>query len=701
MWNKCKWMLVAAALLAFPAAASAAPPPIGGLTQLPGTAGCVATSASGSCQVAYGIYAPESALVSPDGRFVYSGSYPANNSTPGLAAFSRDPSTGQLTQLPGKAGCYTPDGSSQAGAGTCTSVRGLGDGDGSDFAITSDGQWAYMVTQSSSPLGVAPGIVIFRRDPATGALTQLPGTAGCVSSNGSSQAGPGTCQTLSTLTSPNGITLSSDDRFAYVTDAGSHAIHVLARDPATGELTEVQCLYDGTGVVLGCTLARSVGNAQSIVISPDGTHAYAADYSANGISILDRDPATGLLSEKTGAAGCISEDGADSIGQSTCATGRVLSGAYAMSISPDGQTLFVSAYNANGVAIFHVNADGTLTQLAGTAGCVTIDGKDESGSPTCAAGRALHHPYGSTVSPDGRTLYVTEFGASRSEGGVAVFSIDRSSGALTQLAGTAGCITGDGTWSNLPGLCAADPALAGTYQPAVSPDGKSVYVASFNGDSLTTFTRETGPTCSAAGASTAYQTAITVALSCTDADGDPLTTSILAAPAHGTLGQLTNGTVTYTPAAGYSGPDSFTFDATDGSNPSAPATVTITVGAPAPPSVPVAPAAPAPPAPPPATSPKLSHVTQAHRTWHEGKHGGTTFTFTLNEAAQVTFTFTATQKHHQHTLGRLTIKGRPGKNKVAFDGIINRHAKLKPGTYTVTITTSPGTPQRLTFTIVK
>ena len=59
-------------------------------------------------------------------------------------------------------------------------------------------------------------------------------------------------------------------------------------------------------------------------------------------------------------------------------------------------------------------------------------------------------------------------------------------------------------------------------------------------------------------------------------DGNPLTFSVATQPAHGTLsGTAPN--LTYTPAAGYSGADSFTFVANDGTVNSAPATVNITV----------------------------------------------------------------------------------------------------------------------------
>src|SRR5439155_12992409 len=50
----------------------------------------------------------------------------------------------------------------------------------------------------------------------------------------------------------------------------------------------------------------------------------------------------------------------------------------------------------------------------------------------------------------------------------------------------------------------------------------------------------------------------------TDADGDPLTASVVSGPSHGSLTFNTNGTFRYTPDANYNGPDSFTYTANDG-----------------------------------------------------------------------------------------------------------------------------------------
>jgi hypothetical protein len=75
---------------------------------------------------------------------------------------------------------------------------------------------------------------------------------------------------------------------------------------------------------------------------------------------------------------------------------------------------------------------------------------------------------------------------------------------------------------------------------------------------------------------------VTIPLACTDGNEDPITRAIVAPPAHGALGVIdgTSNTVLYSAAAGYSGPDSFTFGAADPNGQGAPATVTIAVGKP-------------------------------------------------------------------------------------------------------------------------
>jgi hypothetical protein len=86
--------------------------------------------------------------------------------------------------------------------------------------------------------------------------------------------------------------------------------------------------------------------------------------------------------------------------------------------------------------------------------------------------------------------------------------------------------------------------------------------------------------------STEENVAETISLSASDANGDALTFSVVAGPMNGTLGSLSpancvagvcTATVTYTPGNNYTGADSFTYQANDGANASAAATISITV----------------------------------------------------------------------------------------------------------------------------
>ena len=62
-----------------------------------------------------------------------------------------------------------------------------------------------------------------------------------------------------------------------------------------------------------------------------------------------------------------------------------------------------------------------------------------------------------------------------------------------------------------------------------------------------------------------------------DPDGNTITAQLVSSPSHGTLVLNSNGSFTYTPASGYTGSDSFSYRASDGSLTSSSATVTLTV----------------------------------------------------------------------------------------------------------------------------
>ncbi len=91
------------------------------------------------------------------------------------------------------------------------------------------------------------------------------------------------------------------------------------------------------------------------------------------------------------------------------------------------------------------------------------------------------------------------------------------------------------------------------------------------------------PVAANGGVSTPADTGVEITLTAADTEGSALTYSIVTGPAHGTLGAINGNRVLYTPAGGYSGPDSFTFRANDGGANSNVATILIGVIPPPPP----------------------------------------------------------------------------------------------------------------------
>lgn len=129
--------------------------------------------------------------------------------------------------------------------------------------------------------------------------------------------------------------------------------------------------------------------------------------------------------------------------------------------------------------------------------------------------------------------------------------------------------------------------------PAGAAGAAAVAVTNVSGTSTTngTFTYVAPPTANSQSVTTAYQTATAITLTGSDPNTPPrtLTYTVTTAPTHGTLsGTAPN--LTYTPAAGYSGADSFTFTVSNGTSTSAAATVSITVQPPVPTVTNVAPA---------------------------------------------------------------------------------------------------------------
>jgi hypothetical protein len=209
----------------------------------------------------------------------------------------------------------------------------------------------------------------------------------------------------------------------------------------------------------------AMGRPDKLVVSPNGLNVYVVGGDlANSIIVLDRDPGTGELEQKPGTAGCISENGSGG----ECVDGRAMNLPEGIAMSPDGETIFMTS-RSDEVAIFQRNlTTGELTQDAGPEGCYTETG---SGG-TCQDGVALDtgspHVKSPIVSPDSENLYVP----TSDSDAVAIFDRNTTTGEIDQKAGTAGCISESGTG----GLCQDGKGLVDAFDSGASSDGRSIYV---------------------------------------------------------------------------------------------------------------------------------------------------------------------------------------------------------------------------------
>ena len=131
-----------------------------------------------------------------------------------------------------------------------------------------------------------------------------------------------------------------------------------------------------------------------------------------------------------------------------------------------------------------------------------------------------------------------------------------------------------------------DPMAPGSPTPTGIPGAKELLGVDCRSASACVAVDETGdgfvgnapPICQPVQATAAENVAAQVSFSCSSA-WVPSTYAVVSNPSHGTLSGLdaANGTVTYTPNAAYSGPDGFTYQATNSNGASNAATVAITV----------------------------------------------------------------------------------------------------------------------------
>lgn len=236
--------------------------PSGALQQLPGPAGCVSQNPIEGCASGRGLDGGRGVVLSPDRRFVYV----AAEDGDALAVFARDPVTGGLTQLPGRAGCLQ-----RLGADGCAPLATLRSPH--HLVLSSDGRFAYV---ASDTIGA---VVVLRRSAHTGQLVPVTGRGGCISSPPRPD-----CRRGLALGGAHSLALAPSGRVLYAVGRRDHALAVLARDPVSGGLRQRGCV--GRIRVRACAPAPGLRGVHSVAVSADGRYVYVASELADAVVTL-------------------------------------------------------------------------------------------------------------------------------------------------------------------------------------------------------------------------------------------------------------------------------------------------------------------------------------------------------------------------------------------------------------------------------
>jgi hypothetical protein len=185
-----------------------------------------------------------------------------------------------------------------------------------------------------------------------------------------------------------------------------------------------------------------------------------------------------------------------------------------------------------------------------------------------------------TVSASAANSQTSSFGAAAGSAVSVQLAWPNTAARLTlRLYAPDGTLLASRTGAHNPKAITATAPTAGTYTARVTAaSGQSAFTLQVS------VTANDPPAVAPVSASTVSGTSVTVTplAGASDSDGDAVSLSTIGAPAHGAAAAHADGTVTYTPAGGYVGPDAFAYTACDSGSPvlCASSTVDVTVTTP-------------------------------------------------------------------------------------------------------------------------
>lgn len=306
----------------------------GALRQLPGLGGCVSRGGKNGCAPARALRDPLALALSEDGTSLYVAAAGSN----AVAILRREPSTGELTQPSGTAGCV--GGAVSAG---CDQARALE----SPVDVELGGDSLYVASDSGASLTLADrgSLSVFARNRTTGGLTQLPGKAGCVAE--SAREGCATARAISAVESV-AVNRLSTYVLSFSADRGEgfffSQLAAFARAPVDGAVSQLAGT-DGCNGGTGCGPGRSLAGVGQLALSTDGASLYSATDA--GLAIFSRSGSGGVV-QLAGKRGCLQEP--DSGFADGCRTVRGLSSPRTVAISPLGGNLYTGSLA--GIAAF-------------------------------------------------------------------------------------------------------------------------------------------------------------------------------------------------------------------------------------------------------------------------------------------------------------------------------------------------------------